>query len=152
LVCLAVLAFVLRRQFAELQTLSDELRRGEEKFRLFAELGSDWFWETDENHRFVEIAGAHQDQAALPPSRVLGRTRTDLVREGKIVGDLDSPYWRQHIATLEARLPFHNFVYTIGDGTRMSTLSVSGVPVFAAGGKFLGYRGIATDMTMVKRT
>jgi len=150
--CLAMLALVLRRQFAELRTLSEDLRRGEEKFRLYAELGSDWFWETDATHRFVEIAGAQRDQAALAPSRVLGRTRMDLVRDGNIVGDLDSPLWRQHVATLEAHLPFYNFVYAVGDGTRMSTISVSGVPVFADDGRFLGYRGIATDMTMTKRT
>ena len=149
---LAILGLVLHRQFARLRSLSDELRLGEGKFRVYAELGSDWFWETDATHRFVEIAGAQRDNAALQPNRVLGRTRMDLVREGKIVGDLDSPYWRQHVATLEARLPFHNFVYTVGDGARMATLSVSGVPIFAVDGRFLGYRGIATDMTMAKRT
>ena len=152
LVFLGVLGMVLRQQFTRLQTLSEELRRGEEKFRLYAELGSDWFWETDAAHRFVEIAGAQRDYAALAPNRVLGRTRMDLVSEGKIAGDLESPHWRQHIATLEAHLPFHNFVYTVGESDRMATLSVSGVPIFAADGKFLGYRGIATDMTMAKRT
>jgi len=152
LASLAVLALVLRRQFAELRTLSEELRRGEEKFRLYAELGSDWFWETDASHRFVEITGSQTERSALPASRVLGRTRMDLVREGEIAGDLNSPHWRQHVATLEARLPFHNLVYTVGNGARVSTLAVSGVPIFASDGKFLGYRGIATDMTMAKRT
>src|SRR5689334_1660995 len=36
---LAVLGLVLGRQFARLRTLSDDLRLGEEKFRLYAELG-----------------------------------------------------------------------------------------------------------------
>lgn len=114
----AVLGHVLHRQFAQLRSLSEDLRRGEEKFRVYAELGSDWFWETDRTHRFVEIAGAHRDSGVLPVDRVLGRSRMDLVREGKIVGDLDLPHWRQHVAALEARLPFHNFVYAIGDGER----------------------------------
>jgi len=148
----AALAFVVRRQFLHLRTLSEELRLGEEKFRLYAELGSDWFWETDEQHRFTHVTGARVDKAAVPPSRVLGRSRFDLVREGIIIGDIDSPLWRRHAETLEARLPFHNLVYSIGEGDEASTLSVSGLPVFARDGRFLGYRGIATDMTMVKRT
>jgi signal transduction histidine kinase len=146
------LAFVLRRQFVQLRTLSEELRRGEDKFRLYAELGSDWFWETDAQHRFVQVTGAHVDKAAVPPSRVLGHSRFDLVRQGVIHGDVESPHWRRHAETLEARLPFHNFVYSLGEGGQMATLSVSGVPVFGRDGQFLGYRGIATDMTMVKRT
>jgi signal transduction histidine kinase len=151
-VLVASLAIVLRRQFMHLRTLSEELRRGEDKFRLYAELGSDWFWETDAQHRFVQVTGARVDKAAVPPSRVIGRSRFDMVRDGLIVGDLEAPQWRQHAETLDAHLPFHNFVYSISDGVQITTLSVSGVPVFARDGRFLGYRGIATDMTMVKRT
>ncbi len=152
LVLVGVLGIVLRRQFAQLRELSDDLRREEEKFRLYAELGSDWFWETDAQHRFVEITGAHIEKAALSSKRVLGHTRLDLVRQGLIVADLNSPAWRKHVADLELRLPFHNFVYSVGDPGNLKTLSVSGQPVFGDGGAFLGYRGIATDITAEKRT
>ena len=56
LVLVGILGIVLRRKFAQLRALSDDLRREEEKFRLYGELGSDWFWETDAQHRFV-VAG-----------------------------------------------------------------------------------------------
>jgi signal transduction histidine kinase len=147
-----VLGVALRRQFAQLRVLSDNLRREEEKFRLYAELGSDWFWETDAQHRFVEIAGAHIEKAAVHSSRVLGRSRFDLLRQGLIIGDINSPAWRQHAADLNVRIPFRNFIYSIGDGANVKTLSISGQPVLDDSGAFLGYRGIATDITAEKRT
>ena len=37
----------------ELREARDQLARAEARFRVFAEAGSDWLWETDEAHRFV---------------------------------------------------------------------------------------------------
>jgi signal transduction histidine kinase len=52
------------------------------------------------------------------------------------------------LATLERREPFRSFEYSRRDSTgRLRRVSVNGRPVFAADGRFLGYRGTATDLT-----
>jgi PAS domain S-box-containing protein len=151
LVC--ALAVVLRRQFQRLKMLSDDLRREQARFRNYAELGSDWFWETDAQDRFTRVTGPRPVEIGLrPPAAVLGRTRRDLLLEGHLVGHVDSPEWRRHFEDIAARRPFRNFRYTAHVRSGESVVvSISGVPVYAPDGSFLGYRGVATDVTESKR-
>src|SRR5262249_13188821 len=60
--------------------------------------------------------------------------------------------WREHMATLDRHEPFYDFVYSSrrADGS-LDFVSISGKPVFDAGGQFAGYRGVAHDITKRKR-
>ena len=60
--------------------------------------------------------------------------------------------WRLHVATLEAHQPFRDFVYraAAGDGS-VVYVSSSGKPVFDADGRFLGHRGVSSDVTAAVR-
>ncbi|TMA77688.1 MAG: hypothetical protein E6J72_15995 [Deltaproteobacteria bacterium] len=60
--------------------------------------------------------------------------------------------WSAHVATSEAHQPFRGFVYrsTGADGSAVY-ISTSGKPVFDADGRFLGYRGVSSDVTAVLR-
>ena len=120
------------------------LRKSEQRFRDFAEVGSDWFWETDAEHRFTYLS-RHDDPVidALNRSSI-GNTRVDLCPPR----DRDQETWRAHIADIEARRPFRNFEYPreASDGTTRF-VRVSGKPLFTDDGSFVGYRGTATDIT-----
>ena len=113
------------------------LRDSEERFRDYAETASDWFWETGTDHRFTVISDSLFGAG-------LGARRWDLAT------DLDEhpEKWRIHRAALDAHEPFRGFTYrTIrGDGSRV-WVSVSGKPVFDPQGRFVGYRGVATDVS-----
>jgi C4-dicarboxylate-specific signal transduction histidine kinase len=53
---------------------------------------------------------------------------------------------------LDARLPFRDFVYRAASGTGSAVyFQTSGKPFFDASGKFLGYRGVGTDVTATIR-
>jgi C4-dicarboxylate-specific signal transduction histidine kinase len=60
----------------------------------------------------------------------------------------DAEKWRAHIATHEAHEPFRDFVYSLEhqDGSRIY-VKTSGKPVFNSAGRFLGYRGVGSDIT-----
>ena len=64
----------------------------------------------------------------------------------------DAAGWAAHRATLDARLPFHDFeIERIdADGVRRYR-ALSGEPIFGPGGKFLGYRGVGRDTTERRR-
>jgi len=110
----------------------------ERRFQEFAEIASDWFWETDAEHRFTYFGGT-----LGPLDRRLGLTRWETAE-----ADLAEAKWQGHLADLAARRAFRNFEYTRIDAAgRLHHLSVSGNPVFAAGGAFTGYRGTARDIT-----
>jgi PAS domain S-box-containing protein len=133
----------LERQTGELRLIADALRDSEARFHDFALTSSDWFWETDTQHRFThtsdEIRGFGHD-----PTRVIGRTRRDLALDS----EKDDEKWREHTAVLDRHEAFRDFVYTLRfeDGSER-IVAISGKPMFDASGQFLGYRGTARDVT-----
>jgi PAS domain S-box-containing protein len=125
------------------ESLADALRASEARFRDFAVTASDWFWETDPEHRFTHTSDSIRLFGQDPDSRI-GRTRIELAADA----EQQPEKWREHIATLNRHEPFRDFVYTRKLGAEPEQiLSVSGKPYFDAAGRFLGYRGTARDVT-----
>jgi PAS domain S-box-containing protein len=138
-------AFERMRQ--NLERAYDDLRESEQRFRDYAETASDWFWATGPDHAFTSVseqAGFGRDWGTL-----IGKRRWD------VAADVASEpeHWREHMATLERREPFRDFVYQVRrvDGT-LGFVSISGKPVWDAEGRFAGYRGVARDITERQRT
>jgi PAS domain S-box-containing protein len=80
----------------------------------------------------------------LRAADLIGKTRWDLAADR----DEEPEKWRAHIAALDAHQPFRGLRYRItrSDGSSIY-LSASGKPVFDGQGEFLGYRGVATDVS-----
>jgi PAS domain S-box-containing protein len=124
----------------------EALRESEQRFRDYAETGSDWLWETTPDHRVISIS-EHVNAVGFRPSGLSGVFRWD------IAADVESEpeKWRQHRTTLDAHLPFRDFEYTLlGTGSPIY-VRTSGKPFFNARGDFLGYRGSGTDITAAIR-
>lgn len=123
--------------------IQHDLVQSHDMFRDMAESGSDWFWETDENHRFCRFDMRPDKSAAQASSPYLGFTRADLpVREedrGAVAASME---------TMRRREPFRDLVYGLRqpDG-QISFLKVTGKPFFDVDGRFRGYRGTAQDAT-----
>ena len=133
----------LEQQTAELAAAADALRESEARFRDFARTSSDWFWETDEQHRFTHVSDEIRLFGQDPRDRI-GRTRSELA-----VGRQDDMrLWEEHYAALDRHEPFRNFVYGRKIGAAPERMvSISGNPIFDPSGGFLGYRGTARDVT-----
>ncbi len=130
------------RQQTEREIGQARLKQSEEHFRDFAEASSDWFWEQDENLRFIALSDPVA-KSGLPIEAHLGKTRREVVFHG-----VTEERWREHQADLDARRPFHDFHFQrIGPAGDFRHISVSGKPVFDDAGKFQGYRGTARDVT-----
>ncbi|HVA13073.1 MAG TPA: ATP-binding protein, partial [Stellaceae bacterium] len=114
----------------------------EARFRDFAEATSDWFWEQDENLRFVRFSGGGRS-SEITSGADLGKTRHETVKLG-----VTAEQWALHDADLAAHRPFHNFRFqrVLADEAIIH-VSVSGKPVFDARGNFRGYRGSGRDVT-----
>jgi PAS domain S-box-containing protein len=133
----------LRIENAERERAEKELRDSEQRFRDFAETGSDWLWETGPDHRFTRISD-HLKIAGVEPEARVGQTRWQF---GFSAG-AEREKWIAHIAAHELREPFRDFVYSLmrPDGSTMY-VKTSGRPVFDDRGQFLGYRGTGSDIT-----
>ena len=123
------------------------LRESEQRFRDYAETASDWLWETGPDHRITQFL-EHSSTAGVLGTAVIGLWRWQVASNS----DADAEKWREHRAMLDAHLPFRDLVYRTEDNTGTPVyLRTSGKPFFDAGGRFLGYRGVSTDITAVIR-
>jgi PAS domain S-box-containing protein len=108
------------------------------------EAGADWLWETDSDLRFSWLSARYEAITGIPPARVIGRFRFDFM-DRVLRGSRSAT---DHLGDLEARRPFSNFVYELRGGRRECRwVSISGFPRFSRSGAFLGYRGLARNVT-----
>ena len=123
------------------------LRETQQQFRDYAETASDWLWETGPDHRFADVS-LHSNAAATLASGLIGKLRWEIASDTAS----EPEKWQQHRAALDAHLPFRDLVYrTIDRSGAPLYLRTSGRPFYGARGDFLGYRGVATDITVAIR-
>ena len=108
------------------------LAASEARFRDFALLAGDWFWETDALHRFIFVSErtgrARLIASALP--------RLDRLAEGNAA--------LQDALMLQSS--FRNQILTVPDRDESTPLVLTGMPVRDAEGRFMGYRGAASSL------
>jgi diguanylate cyclase (GGDEF)-like protein len=111
-------------------------------------LACDWLWEMDESLRFTSVKRANYGKLTLTDEEVLGRRRWEL--EGELVRPAT---WAEHQAALEARQSFRDLIIRRWHpGGEAVYHLVSGDPVFDAGGRFRGYRGVGKDISEQMRS
>uniref|UniRef100_E6VH78 Diguanylate cyclase/phosphodiesterase with PAS/PAC sensor(S) n=1 Tax=Rhodopseudomonas palustris (strain DX-1) TaxID=652103 RepID=E6VH78_RHOPX len=123
-----------------------QLAESEQRLADFVSTASDWCWESGPDHRLLPYPKSVDGNAALQSVASGGRARWELSYAPEEEDSMAS-----HRADMEAHRPFRDFVYTsIGnDGSRVS-ICTSGKPIFADDGRFLGYRGTASDITQLE--
>lgn len=130
------------RDISERRQIHHALKLSEELFRDFAQSSSDWFWETDTEHRFTRILGYESTTGERVAGEV-GQSRVDMmarVNPAELVAE--------HRAVLDQQLPFRDVTYCkLSSSGERRMLRISGKPVFDANNVFIGYRGTASDVT-----
>jgi PAS domain S-box-containing protein len=107
-----------------------------------AETAFDWFWETDETHRFARVWGPNLGQLGRDPIYYLGKTRMEFS------SNKTSPQMAAHLADLDARRPFKDFVFAHRNREGVIRYArVTGAPFYLRDGTFGGYRGSGADIT-----
>jgi diguanylate cyclase (GGDEF)-like protein len=106
-------------------------------------MSSDFFWETDPQHRLATIVHGPSYPSPDAGYGEVGRALWDLPSLSP-----DEAGWAAHRATLDSHIPFRDFEFS--RPTREGAaryFSLSGEPRHAADGSFIGYRGVGRDVT-----
>ncbi|WP_421250544.1 ATP-binding protein [Aeromonas sp. 600584] len=118
---------------------TEALQASERRFRSFAAMASDWFWETDAEHRlsYASEPGYLDDMTPLA-------TRPTLY---DYVCNKQSTESQVYLELLEKRKPVRAVRMQVAmlDGPRW--MEVSAEPCFDHEGTFTGYRGTARDIS-----
>ena len=121
------------------------LRESEARLRSLTTMSSDFYWQSDAEHRL--LARGQDDQRmvveAFANDAQVGLHRWDIPHVAP-----DEAGWQAHRAVLDAHQPFRDFeVARYGRDGVVRHILLSGDPLFDAGGTFLGYRGVGKDIT-----
>jgi PAS domain S-box-containing protein len=142
----AALAVELAERRALEQVLNDQaekLRQSEAQLRDYAEVASDWLWETNDQFRFTRFEGNSRSETARLKTKMLGKTCWEAAGAPTSTAE-----WQEYIRRHKAHEAFRDFTYSIADDSGQAFhLSSSGRPLFGQQGQFLGYRGVSTDLT-----
>ena len=116
----------------------------------FENSGRGWFWETNAQATLSYVSQQLAEDFACEPAALLGRQFTDLLS----VGASGEGLLREERTLgfhLSARFPFSDVVVRAASAEDIHW-SLSGNPIFDEHGRFLGFRGIGTDLTEQRRS
>lgn len=136
----------LQEEVAERRRTEKKLRESEARFRDIASAGSDWFWQTDTEHRFVDFVAGDWVKPGFSGELSRGATRQEFAAP-EDVGE-NPEKWRRHWEDHEARRPFRDFIYfaPIPDKGKQ-WFRANGVPRFDQDENFIGYSGTTSNIT-----
>ena len=130
--------------------LEEQARKAQRFVDEFEASGRGWFWETDSMGTLSYVSQQLADDFQCDPASLLGRQFTDLLSvetESK-----DTIEERKTLGFhLSARFPFSDVVVRPASEQDVHW-SLSGNPIFDERGRFLGFRGIGTDLTEQRRS
>lgn len=115
----------------------------------FQENASDWLWEIGANREVTMISARFLDKLGLWEAEVIGQPFTDLLTGRP--GAEDGTARRIAEAVFAGGQPFSGIELNIWVRGREFWLSVSGRPIFDAGGGIRGFRGVGSDITGAKQ-
>lgn len=122
------------KKILELSEEREKLIASEARFRDFAEASADWFWESDEYLKIIAVTGG--------PQGLSFNSLTDLAEA------CHSHSSNEMLKTLQTHKSFADYVVHCTDEMgKLVYLRISGKPVFAKDGNFIGYRGVGRDVS-----
>jgi diguanylate cyclase (GGDEF)-like protein/PAS domain S-box-containing protein len=127
---------VISRDIGAERAMKEALTRSETQFRSLCSLSSDWYWETDQDERFTFLS-----EGCAAADKLVGHRPIELAL------DPQTPDFQAYLGALARREPYRGLCYSArrADGSVGHT-RVSAEPLYEDG-VFIGYRGVATDIT-----
>ena len=126
---------------ARIASTESRLLDAEEMLHDSLQSSLSWLWESDERLCFTRIVGSIEQILGTPADSLIGNAVEDFNRAP------NDPQVQNYFATLKAHKPYRDVITSTTTRKGVRWIKASGKPLFDVEGKFLGYRGIASDVT-----
>ncbi|WP_152681899.1 CHASE domain-containing protein [Chromobacterium subtsugae] len=123
------------------------LRQGEERFRMFASIASDWLWELDAEGRLSYCSEHFSELTGVPLGKLLGRHWREW-RPVRANRDQAERLSRLFAGRQEVR----DFELSYRRRAEERWIAINACPLLSADGELCGYRGVGRDITERKRS
>jgi len=136
------------RLFRRKLVLDRQLAASERRFRDYAEVASDWYWEMNADNRIVYMSERIYDIMNVPAGATIDFDGVQMIRDSAV-----EPAQRDEcLAAIAAHQPFRGLrLRFISTGGGEGFAAISGKPKFDEEGVFSGYRGVGADITAQMR-
>jgi diguanylate cyclase (GGDEF)-like protein len=115
--------------------------------RDFEDHASDLLWETDAQGRFAHVAQRLATVLGQPAARLRRLRAFGLLARAVHDSDDARSHWAGLRSLLRRRTAFRDHLLCLRAGRTLQWWSLSARPLLGDGGAFLGWRGVATDVT-----
>jgi diguanylate cyclase (GGDEF)-like protein len=150
MLCTSTLPFV--RQFVSHFRAQEELQEQSQLVQLLRDFdasGSDWLWELDGDFRLTYVSREMVSHLGLRAGDLIGLTIFHLLDPNRRIRSI-SAGMRSLFEHLEGGLAFRDLVVPTGEGQKW--WSLSGKPQLDLAGKCVGWRGVGSDVTVVRQS
>ena len=136
---------------SERHRVEESMRNSEGRFRTLSNLSTDWYWESDEQYRFVKLEGRLVERDAALYRAQIGKSWWEI---GISIDGAENPEDNKNklLALLRRHKPYYNLdmhMPSPEEGSRVY-LSSNAEPCFDENGRFTGYRGVTRNITKRK--
>jgi len=115
--------------------------------REFDQEDADWLWQIDSQRRLREVSPRFAEALGCLPKDIEGESLLKLLAEQTQSGMLDDAGLQALAQRLRERESFSNLLLRVMVGTERRYWSLSGAPRLDDAGGFIGFRGVASDVT-----
>lgn len=120
----------------------------EKRFRAFAELASDWYFEIDAGMNFTYVSERYEEMFKVSRETILGHNWFEAVgAENPRLEQQATVAWARMRQLWDDRKPIERIHTPVRMGTARRFVEISAAPVFEHDGTFTGYRGVGRDIT-----
>ncbi len=135
-----------RRMRAGRDAAVANLALSEERLHDLSGIAEQWIWETGPDDRFSYLSALPPSMHDVDADQLLGRHR-----DAVICGGTEPDAWQSYREAVAGRLPYRHLPCRLV-GRQEHHLRISAKPRFDPAGRFLGYRGVATETSIEVET
>lgn len=126
-----------------------KLISSEQRFREFANLAGDWYFEADEDLRITYLSDGFEAISGMSPDIFMGVSWEKITQNAlKSLEEEHHAGWIKLLAAWKAGVPVrdHRMLFRFASGIE-APISTTAAPMVDADGRHIGYRGVAKDIS-----